>query len=175
MGKKQWFLDEAGQRSCGDPGSCASSLKLWKQPHWKRPLGSRKEGSWYSEIVTRNSDINTVAQRISIKALVFCSVWMVALACVLLAYPRDYISKLCKRHKPDGNCSFQNNLLTHMLTSFHRPSLPVFEHGRSIKPGQTATYWACTTLTAVAELTQMANVLFALWNMTSRKELWTSR
>lgn len=40
------------------------------------------------------------------------------ISCVLLAYPRDYISKLCKRHKPDANFSFQNNLLIHVLTSF---------------------------------------------------------
>lgn len=37
-------------------------------------------GSWCSETVTRNSDIDLVAQPISTKALVFCSVWTVALA-----------------------------------------------------------------------------------------------
>lgn len=97
----------------------ASSLKLWKQPRWQRPLGCRKGGG---VMILRNCDQKfryrpgSSANINQSPGLLLCVNGCTS--CVLLAYPRDYISKLYKRHKPDGNCSFQSNLLIHMLTSF---------------------------------------------------------
>lgn len=79
------------RRSNGSLRLGRDSVMTWVRAHQAWSYGNshvgnvhkaakRGGGSWYSETVTRNSDIDLVAQPISTKALVFCPVWTVALA-----------------------------------------------------------------------------------------------